>query len=210
MKKILGLFLFVFATWTVIRVFTQLSDGLEEIFFKPVLFIISAYSISNSKKIGDFLTEVGFSKEKLLNSILWGLGAVIILIIYEEFISHFLAGHDLRLSRLNLQSSAFYYSILVSFFTAVSEEIVFRGFIFKKLLELKKGFVFSAVLSIVAFVLLHIPRTIFILHYSPADLFNYILILIFLGTINTLLFWKTRNLASSITAHTIWNIFTSL
>ncbi len=210
MKRSLALFLIVFVSWTIIRIFTSINDGWEEILIKPVVFLIPAYFLSDRKSIFSFFSEMGFSKEKLLLNIFLGICAVTLLIAYAEFIRHFLVGKDFRLTELNIHSPTFLFNIFISFFTAFSEEIIFRGFIFKRLLIEKRGLVFSLILSTAGFVLLHIPRAIFVLHSSGADLFSYLYLLTFLSIIDTLIFWKTKNIEASITTHTLWNIYSSI
>lgn len=204
------LFLIVFSGWTLVRLLVPINNGWEEILIKPIIFLLPTWFVLRSKSLITFLSEVGFKRKDLTEAILWGVGAAIALIIFNELIRHFTHNKSLNWLSLTVFSWPFLFNLLVSICTAINEEIVFRGVFFRKLFTNQNNLFFALSFSTIAFVVLHIPRAIFILKFSPANLAIYLYLLLFLSVINTLLIWKTKNLTTSIVTHTLWNFYSSL
>jgi len=213
MKKILILYFIILTLWTLVRFFVPINNGLEEVIIKPIIFFTPLFFILKSEQkthsIQEVGEEVGLKKEHFFKSIFIGVVAVILLILYNELITHFLKGQSSRFQHMDFTSPIFFWNIVVSFFTAFCEEVIFRGYVFQKLMKLNKGIYFSTAVSTTAFVLLHLPRIVFVLHFSPSELFVYLDLLLCLSVVNTVVFWKSKNLSSAITTHMIWNFYSS-
>jgi len=96
--------------------------------------------------------------------------------------------------------------VLISFFTAFSEELVFRGYIMTRLAQGLKNDLMANVLAAVLFALLHIPIAIYVLHYSAVDLLSFEWVMFVLGIVNGYLFSKVRSLAIPVMSHSLWNL----
>jgi membrane protease YdiL (CAAX protease family) len=206
MKKPLLLFFIVFSAWTLVRILVPISNGLEEIFIKPFVFLIPTLIFAWTDQPKKYLQALGFKKTKLFVAVGWGVGAVVLVIICKEIFSHTLGGQTTLPNFSFIFSQQFCFDAVVSFFTAICEEVVFRGYMFNQIL-LKKNFPLALVISTLAFVVLHLPRAILVLHLSSYELFAYLYLLFIMGTIDALVFWKTKNIVGSTLTHALWNLY---
>jgi membrane protease YdiL (CAAX protease family) len=194
--------------WGGFRILFSLNNGLDEVLVKPLIFfsILYLFHFLIEKKL---VRDLGVSSVQVWRKCLIGAGAAAILIVYKTFIFSLRSGNfSLQLSPLT--GPELIWAIVVSFATACTEELVFRGYIQQRILEKTQNIAIAIGVSNFFFVLIHIPRAIFVLHMSAFDLLSYLLLLSFLGIINSLIFWRTKNIAAPITTHWLWNTATVL
>ena len=208
MKRSLLLFLVVFVGWTIYRYFANYSEFVDELLFKPMLYLLPTLlfiKIVDQKKF----TSLGFQKNGNLCSIAWGIGFGLFLIAYNTFIQSLKSGLDLHflISLLSISSLPL---LLMSFATAISEEVLFRGYIFRHLLNDRVNVFASIAVSSFLFALMHLPRLLWSLNYSFNLIVMEMVLYLLLGVANCCVFLKTKNLTSSVAAHTLWNFVYAL
>ena len=95
-------------------------------------------------------------------------------------------------------------SLGISFVTAISEEISFRGYIFNRLEGvLKNEWVANLVTSFV-WALVHIPVIIFVWKLNFSAVVIYLFLITLFGVGSAFIFARTRNIFSSIFLHVLW------
>jgi hypothetical protein len=100
--------------------------------------------------------------------------------------------------------------LLLSLATAVSEELLSRGFVFTRILEKTKSLPVASLLSTLLFVLLHVPILVMSLKLQGMTLVLFFVTDIVLGLANSLLFYNTRSLVAPILVHIFWNMTVAL
>lgn len=203
MKQSLVLFIFILGAWTVFRWLVPTEAVTDEFVVKPLLFIVpTIYLLYREKQPLSFL---GISSIKLLNAILWGCAAGIFLIGYSILINTFKG----QVPHLQLHTN-WALGAATALATAISEEIVFRGYILNKIRQTTQSIWLAVGVSTIFFVIVHLPRSILVLHLTWSAIAVYCVLLTFLGAINGLLMWKTKNIAASLTTHTLWNAYLAI
>jgi membrane protease YdiL (CAAX protease family) len=118
-----------------------------------LLFVPGILMLANKEKLSDF----GLEKEKIPQQILIGIGLALVMSLILTVIPILCGFRDMVGSTKNTQVWQFVYQFI--YFTvavALTEEFIFRGYIFKKLLEIKNSRWFAIIFSSVLFGLFHI------------------------------------------------------
>lgn len=115
--------------------------------------IIPAIVLVLMKKDGKTPGDIGFSKTNIFMQIAIGilLGVLLAIIVYA--VPALISGKSIDLSKVNFKISGLIY---YTFGVAVSEEILFRGYIYQKSLDIIDSNVFAMVVSSVIFGAMHI------------------------------------------------------
>lgn len=195
--------------WALYRYFFHLPEWADEFVFKPLVFVapVLLYVVWKERKS---LTTIGITGKQVVKNLLFGAGMGIIFIL--EGIGVNIATHgSLTLQQLSATAG---YSLglltLLSFATAVSEELLSRGFLFARLYEGTKRLWYSIVLSTGMFVAFHIPILVTSLKFQGPTLLLFFATSIVLGVVNSLIFFQTKSLVTPVLIHFFWNMTVAL
>jgi membrane protease YdiL (CAAX protease family) len=98
----------------------------------------------------------------------------------------------------------------VSAATGFSEEFVYRGYFADRLSAVFDNFILANCMQTLLFVLIHVPITFFVLHYSLQDSLLYAGQIAVLGFIYGIVFVQTESILPSAIAHSLWNFSNAL
>lgn len=195
--------------WAFYRYFFRLPEWTDEFIFKPMVFVLPVlwYVRFREKRS---LDSIGITGKNLFSSIYIGLGFGLV------FALEGMAANVMKYGKLDIMPIAAFEEyglgmlILLSFATACSEEILSRGFVFSRLMEGKRGLVYSSFMSTFMFVVLHIPILAFALKLHGVALLLFFVTDFILGFANTLLLYNTGSLVAPILIHVFWNMTVAL
>ncbi|MEK7497371.1 MAG: type II CAAX endopeptidase family protein [Patescibacteria group bacterium] len=196
------LFTFLFVAWGLYRLIIKLPDEVEELLVKPVIWILPTLYFALVKE-KDNLESVGITFKNLFPSVYFAIalgslfGVIAMIVNFVKYGGTFNFGA--YLGQLPLLSS-----IGLSFATAISEEITFRGFIFSRLEKALENEVTAIVISSVAWTAIHVPITIFVLKLAPSAAIIYLLLTFAYGIGAAFVYARTRNILSPIFLHVLW------
>ena len=173
-QKALDVWAIVLIIWAIYRANFHLPIWFDEFIAKPLIFIFPVYHYLTHIKGKKFFNEISLYKKDLKQKTIQGL-IVGIVLLFTSLLALFFKGKNL-LSLFSLPLKTIIYLTLISFAGAISEEILSRGFILKKLYQESKNTFSSVTIASVLFFFLHIPA----LFTNPAVSGN--LLLIFIGT----------------------------
>lgn len=190
-KLVFGYIAYLFVVWSSFRLFISLPEVVEELWFKPVIWLVPVFWIwwLTDKKI-DFFEGSSFK------SILWGLclGGVYLMLIY------FLVGFsDFRFDLNKLG---------VGFVTAAVENLVFAGFLLPVFIK-KWGDSNGLLINAVLFSLIHLPIAIFSYKIDIVSLLGLFLLTFSVGMMNGWVRIRSKNVLGAIVASWLW-VFASL
>lgn len=191
---------YLLLVWTVYRFFFQFSDAVEEVLIKPVIWLLPLVFILKKEKKG--LSSIGFARKNLFKGIYFALalGAV--------FAVEALAVNFAKYSGFNFSANkgeeAILLSLGLSFATAFSEEISFRGYLFTRLWEKTRNELLANFVTSVLWALIHIPVVIFVWGLNLQAGFTYLLITTLFGVGSAFIYARTKNVFSSIFLHVLW------
>ncbi len=157
-QKTLNVWAIVLILWSLYRTYfkTELPVWFDEFVAKPAIFLIPVHYFITHVEKNDFLEGVDFISKKFKTDILIGLGAGLLFVVsgltayvirnlaWPPFIDMF-------------TPSILIYTICVALASSITEEILSRGFVLKRLYAESKNMFSSVFLSSFLFFFLHIP-----------------------------------------------------
>lgn len=202
-RRVFGVFAFIFLVWGCYRLIFRLPENFEELVLKPIFWLGPTFWIVlkvEKKK----LETLGLTSKNFFQSLYLGIGLGMVFALTAVLSNYFKYG-ELRLAGYGPGPYSFFLPLLVSLVTAFSEEVVFRGYIFNRLKEVLKEGSSANLLTAILFVLIHLPISVFVFHYTLFELLVYSLVVLLFSFGSALLFAKTGNIFSSILAHIFWS-----
>jgi len=186
LKRLLFYFGYVFFVWGSFRYFIRLPEVIEELWFKPVIWLAPLFwwQLSLGKKIRFF--EGGWEK-----TLFWGLlGGLIYFVILRLFVQ-----------------TQFVFEVNktgIALVTAVVEELTFSGFVLSLLvLETKKeGMALG--LTALGFAMIHLPINLFVFNLPLQALVGAFWLAFFVGLTNGFLRLRSNNVLSAVLAHFVY------
>lgn len=191
---------YLIIVWAFYRFLFQLPDDIEELVVKPIIWLLPLVYMIGKEGYG--LSSLGITFKNLFTSIYisTGLGAIFVL---EALLTNYLKYHGFNFGA-NIGSSPVLASLGLSFATAFSEEIAFRGYIFNRLGYALKNEFLANLIQTILWTAIHIPIAFFIQNMSlPAGVVYLSLTAIF-GFGSAFIFARTGNVAGSILLHVLW------
>lgn len=192
--------LFLLLIWGFYRVFFSLPAYLEEVVIKPLIWLLPIYIIVRKNK--EKLSSLGITSKNLFPAIYLSLalGSIFAIeAIFLNLIKH--GGFDFS---ANIGSQPFVFSLLLSFITAFSEEVSFRGFIFNRIWIATKNEWLANAITTTLWTLIHVPVMIFVLKLDLVSALTQLLITAIFGIGSAFLFARTKNVFSSVLLHVLW------
>ncbi|PIU02051.1 hypothetical protein COT66_02260 [Candidatus Shapirobacteria bacterium CG09_land_8_20_14_0_10_49_15] len=201
-KHVLFLFSLIFVCWSTYRYFPEPPLWLSELILKPVIWLLPTFWLVTQVEKKS-LASLGLTSKNLLPAIYWGVGLGIIFAL-EGLITNILKYRGVNLVNLQYNFGQFLGVLLISWMTAFTEEVVFRGYIFNRLSEIWHREWRAGLVSAGLFALAHLPIGIFVLSYNPLAMVAYLLFVFVFGFGSAFVFARSGNLVSSILLHFFW------
>lgn len=199
----------VVLAWALYRYFVHLPEWADEFIFKPMVFVFPLlWYLKKYEKRGP--ETIGLTGKNFFTSVYIGLGFGFVFAIEGLMANAIKYGKIEILPIAAFQQYGMGMLLLLSAATAISEEILSRGFVFSRLIEGKKGLMFSAFISTMMFVVLHIPILAFSSKLQGTALLLFFITDFVLGFANSLLLYNTGSLVAPILVHIFWNMTVAL
>ncbi|PIU03700.1 hypothetical protein COT44_01885 [Candidatus Shapirobacteria bacterium CG08_land_8_20_14_0_20_39_18] len=203
LKQVLGLYLFIFLVWGIYRYFFQLPPIIEQTILKPLIWLLPLFWLIKSEK--KFFTSIGWSLKNLFKSLYLGIGLGIVF-AFEGLLINNLKYGEFHFTKLPFSTPDLLLLALgLAFVGAISEETVFRGFIFTRLQIVFKNEWLANILSSVAWTLIHLPVALIILQYPLEQMAVYLLLVFIFGFASCLVYGRTGTIAASILLNVFWS-----
>jgi membrane protease YdiL (CAAX protease family) len=192
--------LYLLAVWTIYRFFFNFSEEAEELFIKPVVWLAPLIYILG--KEGKGLRSLGFRLKGIFSSFYYSiaLGAGF---ATEGLIINFFKYRKLDFSA-SIGNSSFFVAFFLSLATAITEELVFRGYLFNRLWKSSKNELKSNLISSLLWCVIHLPIAVLWWKLGMLEVFVYLLLVFIFGIGSAFVFARSENIASSILLHVFW------
>jgi len=210
-QRALNLWAVILIIWAFYRTYLKMPEWFDEFIAKPLVFVLPVFY---------YLKEV--DKKPILSSLYLHLKPKIIfrdlfnsLVIGGVFLMTAILSFYLKEKKLILISNfpgwdKFLLVVFTALATGITEEILSRGFVLKKLYEQSKNVYSSTFFASVLFFFLHVP----ILFANPR--INGTMLLMFMTTdlllsmINGIIFLEKKSLTAPILIHAFYNIIIAI
>lgn len=200
-KRAIVLSVYLLIVWGFYRFLFQLPEPFEELVIKPIIWLIPVYYLLRKER--QDVSSLGITTKGIFPSIYYalGLGAFFVLealiINYIKYKGQFSLG-------ANIGELPFLTSLGLSFATAFSEEITFRGYVFTRIWKFLGNEVYSNIVTSVFWALIHVPITIFVWKLDLISALTYLLLTTIFGIGSAFVFARTKNILSPILLHVLW------
>lgn len=204
LKHAISLYAFLLIVWGFYRILFKIDDNIEELFVKPVIWLLPlAYII---KKEGLGLSSLGWTTKNLFKSLYIGIGLGVLFAAVGFLANATKYGGNTSFSTFGIAStSSFLFALLVSLATATSEETVFRGFIFTRVWKAVENEFAANLITTIGWIIIHLPVLIMVYELGPTDLSVRLVLTGIFGFGSAYVFARTGNIASSVLLHVLWS-----
>lgn len=203
LKALLIIYCLILIAWTIYHGSTSFPEYVDELLAKPIIWTFPVFIVMFLKKIR--FSSLNFStptSRVILISLISG-----ILLVLLQIIPNSLKG-PIHL-KIGLGFQPFILLIFSYLGTAVSEEILFRGFLLQQIRQRFSAFV-SVTLTSLMFSIIHIPILLLANHLISFDLIIGMYVIFASGVIFGALFLYNKTLWSPIIAHFILDVLLSI
>ena len=177
-----------------------MPEEIEELFIKPAVWL--GATIYLVKKEKSSFSSLGITSKNLFPAIYLSL-ALGALFVIEGLVVNFVKYGSLNFAA-NIGQKPLFAALGLSFATAISEEITFRGYIFNRVWKALGNEVWANLSTSLLWALIHVPVTIFVWKLSLGAALVYLLLTTIFGIGSAFVFARTKNVASSIFLHVLW------
>lgn len=211
-RQVYGVWFFIFLAWAFYRSKFFYPEWVDEFIVKPLIFVVPVIYIVIIREKNK-LRELGLSFQ--LKQFLADLyiGVVIgILFAFEGLLANYLKYGKFSFGPIDALkiSGGVTFFLLINLVTSIWEEILARGYLFKRLYKISKNQFWAATHSSFFFLLLHIPIMFTRLHLTGTSLIVYPISILILGITNCYVFSYRKTLTLPILIHCFWNMTVAL
>jgi len=199
-KSVFYYSIYLVIAWTLYRRFFNLSNTVDEFLVKPIIWLLPLFYLV--KKEGLNFESLGITLKRILPSITLSLAIGSLFVIEALAINYFkYKGFNIG---ANLGTDPLLLSLIISFATAFSEEIAFRGYIFTRFWVLSKNELLANAMTTFVWILIHVPVVSFVWHLSFSASLTYFFLTAIFGFGSAFIFARTKNVFSSVLLHLLW------
>lgn len=191
---------FLLIVWGFYRLIFRLPEEIEELFIKPLVWLLPVFYFL--KKEGQGISSLGFTFKNLFPAVYFSLGLGF-LFIFEALLINYLKYGSFNFAA-NIGDKPFFSALGISFATAFSEEVAFRGYLFNRVLLALKNEVAANLSTSFVWALIHVPVVIFVWKLDFSASIIYLFLTTIFGIGSAFVFARTRNIISSILLHVLW------
>ena len=200
LRHAVGFFAYLFVVWGFYRLLFQAPEPLEELIVKPLVWIVPTYYLLKKEK--ENLKSIGFQFENFFGVVYFVLMLGFIFSAFA-FVVNYLKYDGFNFAA-NIGQTGFVWALVLSFFTAISEEVAFRGFIFTRLNKVIKNQWSANLIASIGWTMIHLPIAVFDWKLPVMSLVVYILMVFTFSFGATFVFIRTKNIVAPILLHVLW------
>lgn len=191
---------YILIVWGFYRFLFKFPEEIEDLIIKPILWLVPVFILVRKEKLG--LGSLGLTLKNLFPSIYLALALGVFFAIVGILVNF--AKYKSVSFTAEIGETPFLTALLLSLATGISEEITFRGYIFNRVWhafgsEWKANYLVSIVWALV-----HIPIAIFWWKLNLSGTVGILILITIFGIGSSYIFARTKNVASSIFLHMLW------
>lgn len=210
-QRALNLWAVILIIWAFYRAYFKMPEWFDEFIAKPLVFVLPVfYYIKNVDKKPIFESLYLHFKPKIIIKDLFNslvIGGVFLL---TAFFAFYFREQKFILINNFPGIDKFIIIFLTALATGITEEILSRGFVLKKLYEESKNIYSSTFFASVLFFFLHVPILFVDPRINGQMLLMFLTTDLFLSMINGIIFLWKKSLVAPILIHAFYNIVIAL
>lgn len=199
-KHAIAYYAYLLVVWGFYRLLFQAPAPLEELLVKPIIWLIPLVFLIKREKLS--LSSIGIVFNNFFKVVYFVLTLGFVFSLFAILVNYLKYGGPNF--GANIGEVTFVGAMLLSFITAVVEEVTFRGYLLTRLMSAVKGEWIANLVISVGWALIHLPIAILDWRLEPVSLLIYTAIVFLFSLGTTFVFLKTRNIAAPILLHVLW------
>lgn len=199
-KNVTILSAYLLIVWGFYRCLFKFPDEVEELLIKPIIWLTPLFYFLRKEKLG--ISSLGFTLKNIFPSIYISLALGAFFVI-ESVILNYVKYGVTNLSA-NLGNTSFFAAIILSFATAITEEVTFRGYIFSRVWKVVGDELSANFITSIVWALIHLPVAVFWWELNFSGTIIILLLTTLFGMGSAFVYARTKNIASSIFLHFLW------
>jgi hypothetical protein len=200
-KYAVYLSVYLLIVWGFYRFLFQLPETIEELFIKPVVWLVPVFYLLWKEKEG--ISSLGITLKNLFPAVYYALGLGAFFVIEALIINFVKYGGKFNLGA-NLGELPFLTSLGLSFATAISEELTFRGYVFTRIWRFLGNELYANLVTSLFWALIHVPITFFVWKLDLSASLIYLFLTTLFGIGSAFVYARTKNILSPILLHVLW------
>lgn len=200
LKHAIAYYAYLLVVWGFYRLLFQAPVPLEELLVKPIIWLVPLYFLIRREKAT--LKSIGVVFNNFFKVVYFVLTLGFVFSLFALLVNYLKYG-GLSFAA-NLGEVTFAGALLLSFITAVVEEVSFRGYILTRLMKVVKRELNLNLIISLAWSLVHLPIAVLDWRLEPGPLLVYIVVVFLFSVGTTFVFLRTKNIAAPILLHVLW------
>jgi hypothetical protein len=200
LKHALSYYAYLLVVWGFYRLLFQAPVPLEELVVKPVIWLVPLYFLIKKEKAN--LASIGIVFNNFFKVVYFVLSLGFVFSFFALLINYL--KYNGFAFAANIGEVTFWGAVGLSFITAVSEEVAFRGYLLTRLINTVKSEINANLIISVGWALIHLPVAVLDWKLEPSFLLVYIIVIFLFSIGTTFVFLRTRNIAAPILLHVLW------
>lgn len=192
---------YLLIVWGFYRFLFKLPDEIEELVVKPIVWLLPVFYLVKKERLG--LDSLGITSKNLFPAVYYAIGLGSFFVVEALIVNFVKYGGQLNLGA-NIGNLPLLPALGLSFATAVSEEIAFRGYVFTRVWNFVKNELYANILTSVFWAMIHVPITIFVWKLDFSASVIYLILTTLFGIGSSFVFARTKNIVSPILLHVLW------
>lgn len=204
LEKTLNTWAIILIIWSIYRTKFSLPIWADEFVAKPLIFLLPVYIYIKREEAGAILQNIWFKTKNLAGDISMSILIGVFFaatILFARFVQ---SGGAVQSE--TLQENGILLTLLIILATAVSEEVLSRGFVLKRLFESSHNIYSSSFLGSILFVIMHIPIIMTNYNLSGSLILIFLSTEFFLSLVNSFVFLDRKSLLPVILIHAFYNL----
>lgn len=199
-KHAISYYAYLLVIWGFYRLLFQAPAPFEELIIKPIIWLLPLYFLLKRENAN--LASIGVVFNNFFKVIYFVLCLGFVFTFLALLINYF--KYEGFSFAANQGEVTFWGAIGLSFITAVSEEIAFRGYLLTRLLSEVKSELKANLLISTGWAFIHLPIAFLDWRLEPFPLLVYVLVVFLFSIGTTFVFLRTKNIAAPILLHVLW------
>lgn len=191
---------YLLIVWGFYRCLFKLPEGVEEVLVKPLLWLVPMFYFMRIEKAP--LSSIGITYKNIFPAIYFSIALGIVFAL-EGFLVNIVKYKGMDFSA-NIGNTPLLLALFISFVTAVSEELTFRGYIFGRIWHVLGSELWANLITSFLWALVHIPVAIFWWQLDLSGTLGLLILTTIFGIASAIIYARTKNIFASILLHVFW------
>ena len=200
-KRAVYLAVYLLIFWGFYRFLFQLPESIEELFIKPIVWLVPVFYLV--KKERETLESIGITFKNLFPAVYYALGLGAFFVMEALVINFIKYGGQFNLGA-NVGNLPLLPALGLSFATAISEELAFRGYVFTRVWKFMKNELYANLFTSIFWAIIHVPITVFVWKLNLPAALVYLFLTTLFGVGSAFVFARSKNIVSPILLHVLW------